>query len=142
VQGLSVEGDAHAGTLVRHGYLARTRLHLALRPEELGENCPSVVGIARCLTMIATFLIEPTGLLEPKFPRMIECHGGFAQKMNDPKLLLTAAALLATAIAFAMFGNGTADHTGSERGVTTETAAAAAGARVEPTDPRLRVKPK
>lgn len=62
--------------------------------------------------------------------------------MNNSKTLLIVAALLATAVAFGLFGNKRADLPLVQNGVTTETAAAAAGTRVEPTNPKLRVEPK
>ena len=55
--------------------------------------------------------------------------------MNDSKTLLIVAALLATAVALSVWQQ-------EKNGVTTETAAAAAGTRVEPTNLKLRVEPK
>ena len=58
--------------------------------------------------------------------------------------LLTLAAMMALGAAAGLFligGRGSgAVH--ADSGVTTETAAAAAGATVQPTDPPLRVEPK
>lgn len=66
------------------------------------------------------------------------------KKRMARKSLLTLAAMLALGAAAGLFlvgGRGSgAVH--ADSGVTTETAAAAAGARVHPTDPPLKVEPK
>lgn len=62
------------------------------------------------------------------------------QKMNDVRALLIAT-VLASAIGVALFGiKLSADPPDND--VTTQTAAAAAGARVAPTDPKLQIEPK
>jgi len=52
-----------------------------------------------------------------------------------------ALALGIAALCFFLLGNEAA-NVRADRGVTTQTAAAAAGAKVLPTDPKLRIEPK
>jgi hypothetical protein len=65
------------------------------------------------------------------------------EKTNASKSLLVAIAmvLLAGAIGFFLIGGKESVHARADKGVTTETRAAAA-AQVIPTEPKLRVEPK
>lgn len=56
-------------------------------------------------------------------------------------LALVAAAFVVGAAVY-LLGNGNSQTAQADNGATTETAAAAAGARVSPTDPKLKVEPK
>lgn len=63
------------------------------------------------------------------------------RKIKAVKALLITATV-ASAIGIAILGNSKSGTVRIENGVTTQTAAAAAGAQVEPTDSRLRIEPK
>jgi hypothetical protein len=57
-----------------------------------------------------------------------------------PLLIASAVALLTGAITFLVFNK--SGPASPDEGVTTAQAAAASGARVEPTEPKLRIEPK
>ena len=65
------------------------------------------------------------------------------RKPNASKSLMAAGALALgiAAICFFLLGNEAA-NVRADRGATTKTAAAAAGAKVLPSDPKLRIEPK
>ena len=65
----------------------------------------------------------------------------YLRKIDDPKILLIAA-LLVSAIGFAVLGNTKLNPVPVENGATTETAAAAERARIELIVPKLRIEPK
>lgn len=66
------------------------------------------------------------------------------KKRMARKSLVTLAAIVALGAAAGLFLIGGRDSGAvhADSGGTTETAAAAAGARVQPTDPKLKVEPK
>ncbi|MBP1294254.1 hypothetical protein [Bradyrhizobium elkanii] len=61
---------------------------------------------------------------------------------NRKFLLLAGAAAVTTAVGFFIAGGRDSQKAHADRDLTTETAAAAAGAQVIPTEPKLRIEPK
>jgi hypothetical protein len=57
-------------------------------------------------------------------------------------LLMAGGAITAAAVGFSLIGAKDSQQAHADRSVTTESAAAAAGAQVTPTKPKLRVEPK
>jgi hypothetical protein len=64
------------------------------------------------------------------------------RKANASKPLMAAGALTIAIVALSFFLVVNRGKVRADRGVTTETAAASAGAKVLPTDPKLRIEPK
>jgi hypothetical protein len=66
-----------------------------------------------------------------------------AKRSNFKSLLaFCAVAMLAGALGYFMLTGKDSDPPGADSGKTTEAVAAAAGARVLPTDPKLEIEPK
>jgi hypothetical protein len=83
-------------------------------------------------------------VLEPKFAIRDWEPGGCHEETNAPKSLVIAItmALLAGEVGFFLVGAKESGQARADKGATTETTAAAVGAQVAPTDPKLRVEPK
>ena len=83
-------------------------------------------------------------VLEPKFAVRDWIHRGRRAKNECFQILAIAIAmaLLAGATGFFLIGGKESDQARADKGVTTETAATAAGAQVTPREPKLRVEPK
>jgi len=80
--------------------------------------------------------------LEPKFAVRDWIHRGRRAKNECFQILVIAMALLAGATGFFLIGGKESDQARADKGVTSETAATAAGAQVTPREPKLRVEPK